>query len=81
MTAFGPLAERLSGELKQGDAVHCSGRLQLNRWRKDGVEKVNLQMVAWHCEAAAIGRNKPKRSQPAANDADPTGRRASVLSA
>jgi single-stranded DNA-binding protein len=64
ITAFGSLAERLCGELEQGAVVHCSGRLELNRWRKDGVEKVNLQMVAWHCEGRFSRRHgaRPTRA-------------------
>ena len=66
ISVFEDLAQRLAGEVKKGDKVHCVGRLQLNRWKKDGVERFGLQLAAWKVEplgAAALGR-KPKPKAP-----------------
>jgi single-stranded DNA-binding protein len=66
ISVFHDLAERLAGELKKGYRVHCVGRLQLSRYRKEGVEKASLQLAAWKVEplgAAALGR-KPKPKAP-----------------
>jgi single-stranded DNA-binding protein len=67
VSVFADLAQRLAGELKKGDKVHCVGRLQLSRYRKEGVEKTSLQIAAWKVEplgAAALGRKrKPKSAE------------------
>jgi single-stranded DNA-binding protein len=73
ISAFAELAQRLANELKKGQSVHCVGRLQLNRWRKDGTERFGLQLAAWKCEplgAAALGR-KPKPKAPRQDDERP----------
>ena len=60
---FGQAAEDLAANLRKGDRCYVEGRLKLERWRKDGEERVGLSVAAWKAEKlGAIGRNKPRRS-------------------
>jgi single-strand DNA-binding protein len=66
IAVFGETAEQLAGCLSKADRVYVEGRLQLNRWQKDGQERSGLSVAAWKAEKlGAIGRNKPARDRDA----------------
>lgn len=82
VSVFGDVAQKLAGNIGRGDRVYLEGSLTLSRYRKDGEERVNLQIAASKCEPLGIGRHKPKRTrQQPANDAAEQTDRPSTLSA
>lgn len=83
VSVFGDVARKLAGNVERGTKLYLEGALSLSRYRKEGEERVNLQVAASKCEPLGIGKHKPKRSRqqpPAANDVEPA-QRPSLLSA
>lgn len=66
VAVFGKAAET-AAELKKGDRVYIEGAIKLDTWRgQDGVDRHGLSVAAFKIEKThQIGRNKPKREQPA----------------
>ena len=83
VSVFGDVAQKLAGNITRGDKLYLEGQLTLSRYRKDGEERVNLQVAASKCEPLGIGRNRAKRSrqEAPANDTAAASDRPSVLSA
>lgn len=71
VVVFGARAEQLTAKLSRGDALLVEGRLKVNRYSKEGVERTRLEIIASRCEPPAIGRNRAKRTrqEAPANDA------------
>lgn len=43
--AWGPLAERVGDQIHKGNKVFCEGRLQTQKWEKDGQTRYKAQVV------------------------------------
>lgn len=66
-TAWGKSAEALHKHVKKGDPVIVAGKLELERWEKDGAkhQRHSINVRDWHFASA------PKRGdQPATQPAD-----------
>jgi single-stranded DNA-binding protein len=59
--AFDEKAIAAADNFVKGARVYVEGRLTLDKWSKDGAERVGLSCMSWHCRLAEIGRNKPKK--------------------
>lgn len=46
VTVWGELAEHLADSVSKGDRVNVIGRLEWQKWEKDGEEKTAIQIVA-----------------------------------
>lgn len=46
VTAWGQLAENVCTSLHKGDRVNVVGRLEQQRWEKDGVKRTSVKVVA-----------------------------------
>jgi single-stranded DNA-binding protein len=64
VAVFGDVAAKISGHIAKGSKIYAEGRLKLDRWQKDGVEKSGLSLSAWRCDLMAqIGKNKPPKTE------------------
>jgi single-stranded DNA-binding protein len=61
--AFDEKAIASADNFVKGARVYDEGRLTLDKWSKDGAERVGFSCMSWHCRLAQIGRNKPKRTR------------------
>jgi single-stranded DNA-binding protein len=61
--AFDEKAIASADNFVKGARVYVEGRLTLDKWSKDGAERVGFSCMSWHCRLAQIGRNKPKRQR------------------
>jgi single-stranded DNA-binding protein len=79
IAVFGRLAERLAGELKNGDKVYIEAHsMRVSEWtsRTTGEVRTGLQAVGTKVEKAgtsAIGRNKPPKPKPEAQQQNGNG--------
>jgi single-stranded DNA-binding protein len=64
--AFDEKAIAAADNFVKGARVYVEGRMTLDKWSKDGAERVGFSCMSWHCRLAQIGRNKTKRTRSAA---------------
>lgn len=69
--AFDTTAIDNAAKFVKGARLYCEGTLRPTEWTgQDGAQRHGLSVMSWHCRLAQIGRNKPKRSKPAAASTD-----------
>ena len=58
----------------RGARVYLEGSLKAGIWTdQQGMPRVDLTVLSWHCKLAAIGRNRPRRDNPPQHDASVAG--------
>ena len=60
VTCWKDQATALDGKLLKGSEVYVEGRLKLNTWQKDGVDRSGLELNAWTVQPLGVSRNRPK---------------------
>jgi len=60
--AFDPAAIEAVGKMVAGARVYVEGTLSTDKYTgKDGIERLGLTVMSWHCRLSQIGRNKVRK--------------------
>src|SRR5437763_7578669 len=62
---FDERAIAVADGLVKGARVYLEGKFSLNEWTTaDGVTRIGLSVMSWHCRLSQIGRAKAKSEKP-----------------